>query len=128
MDLFLLFPLDIAYKPMLANIILETGIPINFISINIDAEGGDGIISVPDDKVNEITKILKDRGFQVLSKRHVVLDKNLCIECGGCVGLCYVDALRLDPETFSLIYEEEKCVFCKNCLDACPRRAITISI
>ena len=128
MDLFLTFPLDLAYKPMLANIILETGIPISFISINIHSEGGDGIISVPDENVDEIIKILKERGFQVLSKRHVIIDNNLCVECGGCVGLCYVDALRLDPVSFSLIYDEEKCVFCKNCLDACPRNAIKISI
>ena len=128
MDLFLLFPLEIAYEPFLSKIILETGIPINFISINIQTEGGEGIISVPDDKVNEITKILKEKGFQVLSKRHVIIDENLCIECGQCVGLCHVDALSLDYDTFSLIYEEEKCIFCKLCLDACPRKAIKLSV
>ena len=128
MDLYILFPLEVAYEPILANIILATNIPINFISINIHAKGGEGIISVPDDKVAEITKHLNAKGIQVISRRHVLLDKNLCVECGQCISLCYVDALRLDPETFSLIYEEEKCVFCKLCIDSCPRKAIQISI
>ena len=128
MDLYLTFPLSLAYEPILAGIILETKIPINFISITIHSEGGEGIISVPDDKVQMITKMLGEKGIQVLSKRHVLIDKNLCIECGGCVSLCYIGALNLDLETFSLIYEEDKCVYCKLCIDACPRNAIKTSI
>jgi NAD-dependent dihydropyrimidine dehydrogenase PreA subunit len=128
MDLFLTFPLKLAYQPILANIILETGIPINFISINIHSEGGDGIISVPDEKVEMITKLLKERGLQVLSRRHVIIDKNLCIECGACVSFCYVDALSIDPEDYSLIYDEEKCIFCRLCIDTCPRNAIKVRV
>ncbi|MHA1377559.1 MAG: 4Fe-4S binding protein [Candidatus Helarchaeota archaeon] len=128
MDLYLTFPLSLAYEPILAGIILETKIPINFISIIIHSEGGEGIISVPDDKVDTVAELLKKKGLQVLSKRHVIVDKNLCIECGGCVSLCYVNALNIDPETFSLVYDEDRCVFCKLCIDACPRGAIKTSI
>lgn len=128
MDLYLNFPLSLAYEPILSSIILETKIPINFISIKIHSEGGEGIISVADDKVDIITKMLKEKGLQVLSKRHVVIDENLCVECGGCVSLCYVNALTIDPISFSLVYDEEKCVYCKLCIDACPRNAIKTSI
>ncbi len=128
MDLYLTFPLSLAYEPILANIILESKVPISFISIKIHSEGGEGIVSVPDDKVDIITKMLKEKGLQVLSKRHVVIDNNLCIECGLCVSLCYVNALTIDPETLAFVYVEDRCVYCKLCVDACPRDAIKTSM
>ncbi len=52
------------------------------------------------------------------------LDKDKCLRCGGCVGICPVDALEL-TET-GIVCNEEKCIKCRNCESFCPIGAIKI--
>lgn len=54
----------------------------------------------------------------------ISVDYGLCVDCGGCISLCPVDALYFNDE-WRLEYNEEKCNKCSLCLDACPRFAIT---
>ncbi len=52
------------------------------------------------------------------------LDKNKCLRCGGCVGICPVGALEL-AET-GIVCNQEKCIKCGNCESFCPVGAIKI--
>ena len=54
-----------------------------------------------------------------------IIDKELCIGCGACVGTCPVGALELDEEGKS-VCNEEICVSCGACAAACPVEAITV--
>ena len=54
-----------------------------------------------------------------------IIDKELCIGCGVCVGTCPVGALELDEEGKS-VCNEEICVSCGACAAACPVEAITV--
>ena len=53
----------------------------------------------------------------------ILVDFDLCIDCGSCVSLCPVEALYLNQE-WRLEYSEEKCNKCGLCVDSCPRFAI----
>ncbi|MBQ1285775.1 MAG: 4Fe-4S binding protein [Solobacterium sp.] len=54
----------------------------------------------------------------------VTVNKELCIGCGACVGVCPVGALELDEEGKSES-NEEICIGCGACIGTCPVEAIT---
>ena len=53
-----------------------------------------------------------------------MVNKNLCISCGTCLGICPVEAISWDSEGYAVI--DSKCVKCKTCEGVCPTNAIKI--
>ena len=47
---------------------------------------------------------------------------HLCVQCSDypCVNSCPVGALTVDDRTGAVIVDEEKCVGCGKCVEACP--------
>ena len=54
----------------------------------------------------------------------VTVDKDVCIGCGACVGVCPVTALSLDGEGKSQC-DEATCIDCHSCIGTCPVSAIS---
>lgn len=54
----------------------------------------------------------------------VTVDKDTCIGCGACVGVCPVSALSLDENGKSEC-DEAVCISCLSCTGACPVSAIS---
>ncbi len=54
----------------------------------------------------------------------VSVDKDLCIGCGACTGVCPVSALSLDDEG-KCNCDESVCISCLSCVGACPVSAIS---
>lgn len=54
----------------------------------------------------------------------VTVDKDTCIGCGACVGVCPVAALALDENGKSGC-DEDTCISCFSCIPVCPVSAIT---
>ncbi len=52
----------------------------------------------------------------------IVIDKDLCIGCGACVGSCGNGALEMHGDGYALV--NDNCVLCGMCVDACPVGAI----
>lgn len=57
----------------------------------------------------------------------IFLEYTKCVDCGACTAVCNTGALHLDPVSWSLIYNNEKCTGCKLCIKACPLRALKAS-
>jgi len=51
-----------------------------------------------------------------------VIHQERCAECGGCVGVCPEDALRL--RFGQLLLDQPKCTECNLCVALCPVDAI----
>ena len=52
------------------------------------------------------------------------VDREICMHCGGCVGVCPVGAIELKESV--LVIDEEKCINCGTCVRFCPVRALRI--
>jgi len=57
-------------------------------------------------------------------KQMLQLDFNLCGECGGCVAVCSVGALKLLPSGLKI--KHSLCTLCENCVIFCPTGALQI--
>ena len=54
----------------------------------------------------------------------VTVDKDVCIGCGACTGVCTVTALSLDENGKSQC-DEATCIDCHTCIGTCPVGAIS---
>ncbi len=54
-----------------------------------------------------------------------MVDKEKCIGCGTCVGVCPVNAITLD-ETGHAKINKDICIKCHTCETVCPCSAIKI--
>ncbi len=54
----------------------------------------------------------------------VVNDPDKCVYCGGCVGVCPVQALTLKDTR--IIIDKSKCINCGACVSICPVGAMRI--
>lgn len=50
-------------------------------------------------------------------------DRQKCIYCGACVGVCPVNALILKETRIEV--DHEKCINCGACIKVCPMGAMT---
>lgn len=53
-----------------------------------------------------------------------MVDKNACIGCGACVGICPVGAISMQNGVAHIDYDI--CIRCKACESLCPVEAINI--
>jgi len=53
----------------------------------------------------------------------VSIDKVKCNGCGKCVGICPVNAIKIEQEK-ALVNDE--CVECGVCVNECPNEAISL--
>ncbi|MFO7794649.1 MAG: ATP-binding protein [Promethearchaeati archaeon] len=105
------------------NEILKHDISFNVLKFSTSSSGINLLLDVPEEKVNTITTSLRQNEIQVNKKGRVILDKDVCIDCGACVSLCPTDALYFKEDS-SIDFEEDKCLGCLICIDSCPRGAI----
>jgi L-aspartate semialdehyde sulfurtransferase ferredoxin len=58
----------------------------------------------------------------------IMIDENICVECGLCTGVCPTQALTLDPESFRLKFARNRCIVCEQCVPVCPVEAISSNL
>jgi len=126
LDLSLIFSSEKAQEPIISRIILKSQVAINILNVKLDESGGTALVSVPDERAEELKSLIEAEGISVNPRRTIHIDENLCIACGACISLCGVKALTYGP-CFTIEFNENKCIYCSLCIDACPRFAIKTS-
>lgn len=128
MKLKLIYSHETAKKPVLSEIILETGIPMNILEARVGPGIAEMLIEVPEEgkKIEGIITKFKEAGINVKEiTRTLEIDRVKCISCGACVSPCPVSAI-VQKADWDVDLEEAKCIGCRICEDACPVRAIRI--
>ncbi|HDJ04653.1 4Fe-4S dicluster domain-containing protein [Candidatus Bathyarchaeota archaeon] len=128
MRLRLIYSPKVVEKPILATVILKTGVPLNILEAKVNAQRGELVVSIPakGEKLQRVISLFQDSGVEVqLLTETLQIDLEKCISCGACISPCPTGALRFRPD-WTIDFVEEKCVTCKVCVKACPVKAISI--
>jgi L-aspartate semialdehyde sulfurtransferase ferredoxin len=126
--LMLHFHTKIIKKPIVYRIVKDFDLEFNILRAEItsDLEGKMLIeIKGPKDKIAVCKSYLLKEGVEVKeASRSIILDNDVCVNCGVCVSLCMGKALYLKEETYEIDFDKEKCILCGLCLNCCPVNAI----
>jgi NAD-dependent dihydropyrimidine dehydrogenase PreA subunit len=114
---------DIDDYSKVVNDILKHDITFNILKFSTGSAGLNLLLDIPEEKVKDITESLVEKNISVNKKGRVIVDIDLCIDCGSCISLCPTDALTFNGEE-RLKFSYESCIGCLLCVDSCPRFAI----
>ena len=127
----LTFPPRQSLKPVIYHLVKDYDLVPNILRAQIHpAQEGRMVLEVigPKEAFQAGVAFLESQGLTVNeAASDIMLDDELCVNCGLCTALCKPDALTLDPVTQRLVFDKDKCVYCEACVIACPRRAITLT-
>jgi len=115
-------------KPIIAQVVRDTGVLINVERAIIDSSEGEALIEVPDDQCRLVSDTMTGLGAHVRILDHgISVNESECVDCGACISICPREAFSFDSE-YRLRLDEEKCVLCGRCVDSCPHRALTLAL
>jgi ferredoxin len=115
-------------KPIIAQVVRDTGVLINVERAVIDSSEGEALIDVPDDQCKLVSDTMISLGAKVHILEHgVSLDESECVDCGACISICPREVFSFDPD-WKLSLDEKKCVLCGKCVEACPSSALSLPV
>ncbi|MFA6599201.1 MAG: 4Fe-4S dicluster domain-containing protein [Ignavibacteriaceae bacterium] len=78
---------------------------------------------LPQTNNNFLNDHLSDNTFTVIEQYGEMYARKLCMHCNepACVSVCLVGAIKKSP-TGSVLYDAEKCIGCRYCMQACPHK------
>jgi L-aspartate semialdehyde sulfurtransferase ferredoxin len=115
-------------KPIIAQVVRDTGVLINVERAVIDSSEGEALIDVPDDQCQLVRNSMTSLGARVRMLEHgITLNEQVCIDCGECISICPNEVFSFTPD-WKLALTEERCVLCGKCVDVCPRQALTLPL
>jgi len=124
----LTFPQDTVQMPVTYRLAKDFNIAANIIRAQVAPnQVGKLVVELQGDidAIEMALEWMKGKGILVsLASKEIVINEDICVDCGLCTGVCPTGALSLDPQTFRLKFTRQKCVVCEQCLPACPVQAI----
>jgi len=57
-----------------------------------------------------------------MEKPKAIIDREVCLACGGCISVCPTDAITMIAKKGCI--KKEKCTGCEICIKTCPVGAI----
>lgn len=128
----LTFPGRITNVPITYRLARDFNVAGNIIRARIDPNRvGKMVLELSGDidQLESAIEWMRSQGVEVtLEGREIVIDEELCVDCGLCTGVCPTEALTLQAESFRLQFARSKCTVCEMCISACPVSAISLNI
>jgi ferredoxin len=115
-------------RPIIAQVVRDTGVLINVERAVIDSSEGEALIEVPDDQCQLVCATMTGLGAQVRILDHgVSFNESECVDCGACISICPREVFSFDDD-WKLRLEEKRCILCGKCVEACPHKALTLPL
>lgn len=115
-------------KPIIAQVVRDTGVLINVERAVIDSSEGEALIEVPDDQCKLVRDSMAGLGADVRILEHGIHhNESECVDCGACISICPREVFAFDAD-WKMVCAEEKCILCGKCIEACPHRALTLPV
>jgi ferredoxin len=115
-------------KPIIAQVVRDTGVLINVERAVIDSSEGEALIDVPDESCRLVRDRMADLGATVRILEHgISLDESECVDCGACISICPREVFSFGTD-FRLSLAEERCILCGKCVEACPHHALNLPL
>ena len=113
-------------KPIIAQVVKETGILINVDRARSDAhEGEEALVDVPDEFCRIVSDKMRNLGAEVsILEEGIRHDRDECVDCGSCISVCPKEVFSFDKD-WVLQVESRRCILCGRCIIACPHQALT---
>jgi len=128
----LTFPGRITNVPFTYRLARDFNVAANIIRARIDPNRvGKMVLELSGDmdQLELAIEWMRAQGVEVaLEGREIVIDEELCVDCGLCTGVCPTEALTLNPDNFRLNFSRSRCTVCEQCIVACPVNAIALNI
>jgi L-aspartate semialdehyde sulfurtransferase ferredoxin len=81
------------------------------------------------DEIDAAIEWMRSQSITVsLANSEIAIDRDLCVDCGLCTGVCPTQALTLDAKTWQLNFSRSRCIVCEQCIPTCPVQAISTNL
>lgn len=81
------------------------------------------------DQLDAAIEWMRSQNISVSSAlAEIIIDQDICVDCGLCTGVCPTEALSLHPDTFRLTFTRSRCIVCEQCIPTCPVQAISTNL
>lgn len=128
----LTFPRRIVQMPITYRLATEFNVAANIIRAQITPNQSGKLVVELSGDIDALEAAIDWMGMQdinvSLTTAEIVIDRDRCVDCGLCTGVCPTGALRLDPKTFQLQFDRPRCSVCEQCIPTCPVQAIATNL
>jgi L-aspartate semialdehyde sulfurtransferase ferredoxin len=81
------------------------------------------------DEIDASIEWMRSQNITVsLANSEIAVDRDLCVDCGLCTGVCPTQALTLNAQTWQLNFSRSRCIVCEQCIPTCPVQAISTNL
>lgn len=125
------FPPESVEEPVTYNLVTGYGIHVNILRASIDpGKRGRMVVELGGDAEKLQAGIDYLRSIRVAVEplaEEIRHHESLCTGCTACIPHCPTAALDVDRNTWRVVFQADRCIVCRSCVEVCIYGAVDVS-